>query len=103
MAQEGLLCWSCGRPTGIMGRVMRSDACENCMADLRCCRGCRFFDPTRRFQCKETVDTNIPNKEKSNFCDSFQKRDAIKGPGGLSSQKDDKEDRKKRFDSLFDD
>ncbi len=103
MVKEGLLCWNCGKPTGIVGRVARSDSCDSCLADLRCCHGCRHFDPTRRFQCRETIDTNIPNKEKNNFCDFFHMRDAVKTAGGISHQRDSKEDRKKKFDDLFDD
>ncbi|NOY88490.1 MAG: hypothetical protein GXO93_03745 [FCB group bacterium] len=104
MNTEGLLCWNCGQPTGITGRVMRADSCTDCLADLRCCRGCRHFDPTRRFQCKEPIETNIANKEKNNFCDFFQKRDAVKTAGGVfRGQQESKEVRKKKFDDLFND
>ena len=103
MATAGLLCWSCGRPTGIATRVARNDSCEQCMADLRCCRGCRHFDPSARSQCRETIDAPIPQKDKSNFCDFFQMRQAVKGPGGIMQAKDDKDDRKHGFDDLFKD
>ena len=103
MADEGLLCWNCGRATGITGRVMRSHSCENCLADLRCCHGCRQFQPGRRFQCMEPIETNVVNKEKNNFCDFFQKRDATKKPGGMGAASGSKDDLKKRFDNLFDD
>ncbi|MDD3732261.1 MAG: hypothetical protein PHU88_07810 [candidate division Zixibacteria bacterium] len=103
MPTDGLMCWNCGEPTGIMGKVSRADACEKCLADLRCCRGCRHFDPTRRFQCKEPVETNIVNKEKANFCEFFQMRNVMKRPGGISTQSDTKEARKKKFDDLFKD
>jgi len=103
MAADGLLCWNCGKPTGITGRVARSDSCESCLADLRCCRGCRHFDPTRRAQCRETVEAPIKDKEKNNFCDFFQMRNVIKGPGGISTQTDSKDDRRKGFDDLFED
>ena len=103
MANDGLMCWNCGRPTGIKGKVMRSDSCVDCLADLRCCRGCRHFDPTRRFQCRENIESPIANKEKNNFCDFFQMRDVVKTPGGISSQRDSKEDLKKKFDDLFKD
>lgn len=104
MAKDsGLLCWSCGKPTGIIERVMRSDQCDNCMSDLRCCRGCRHFDPTRRFQCKEQIESYIGDKEKNNLCDYFQKRDATKLAGGVSHQVDAKDERKKNFDDLFKD
>ena len=103
MAEDGLICWSCGKPTGIVGKVTRSDACPKCMADLRCCRGCRHFDPTKRSQCRENIDQPIPSKDKNNFCDFFQMRNVIKGPGGISSQTDEKDTRKKRLDDLFKD
>ena len=103
MHQSGLLCLNCGRPTGIEGGVTRSDICPPSLADRRCCRGCRFFDPYRRFHCRESINTNIPNKEKANFCDWFQMRNVVKRPGGISTQVDHKEVRKKRFDDLFKD
>ena len=103
MAQEGLICWSCGKITDITGRVMRSDCCDSCHANLRSCRGCRHFDPTRRYQCRETIDSPVAMKEKSNMCDFFQARAAFKTAGGMTGGKDDKEALKKKFDSLFDD
>jgi len=100
---SGLICWNCGQSTGLEGKIMRSDSCQNCLADLRCCRGCRFFDPTARSQCREPIDSPIPNKEKSNFCDYFQVRAAVQMGGKIIRHGDDKQERKKRFDSLFDD
>ena len=99
----GLLCWSCGRPTGIEDKVMRSDQCESCLADLRCCRGCRHFDPMARSQCRENIDTPIPNKEKANFCDFFQTRLAVQSHLGRRTGADSKEERRKKFNDLFDD
>lgn len=101
MANDGLICWSCGKPTGLLGRITRSDNCPECGSDLRCCRGCRHFDPTRRFQCKEPVESNVVNKEKNNFCDWFQARDVVKRTGGATNPTADKDDRKKKFDDLF--
>ena len=103
MGNSGLLCWSCGKPTGINGRVMRSDSCVDCLADLRCCRGCRHFDPSRNKQCRETIQSTVTNKEKNNMCDFFQKRDAIKVGGGMLNQQESKVDKKKNFDDLFKD
>ncbi|MCH8027503.1 MAG: hypothetical protein IID63_05205 [candidate division Zixibacteria bacterium] len=103
MSNEGLICWNCSKNTGLSGRISRADSCESCLADLRCCRGCRHFDPNRRFQCKESIETNVPNKEKSNFCDFFQARIAFKKQGGVSYQTDSKDERKKNFDDLFED
>ncbi len=102
MTQGGLLCWSCGMPTGIKTKVMRSDSCVDCLADLRSCRGCRHFEPTRRHQCRENIRVGIPNKDKNNFCDFFQMRDVMKRPGGFGPT-ETKGNLKKRFDDLFDD
>ena len=103
MKSEGLLCWSCGKPTGIVGRVMRSDQCPSCDADLKCCRGCRHFDPSRNRQCKENIDSYVADKEKNNLCDYFQMRDATKIGGGVSHQVNAKDAKKKNFDDLFKD
>lgn len=103
MAQEGLICWNCGKPTGVEGTVMRSDACEACLADLRSCRGCRHFDPMRRFHCRESIDHGVVNKEKSNFCDYFQMRLARKIAGGQSDGKSDRDILKKKLNDLFED
>lgn len=99
----GLICWNCGQATGLDGKVMRSDACEKCLADQRCCRGCRFFDPMARSQCREHIGVPIPNKEKSNFCDYFQVRQAIQSGGRIIRDIETKDDKKKKFDDLFND
>ena len=103
MVEEGLLCWNCGKATGIMGRPTRMDNCSHCLADMRCCRGCRHFDPNSHLQCRETISTPVRDKQKNNFCDFFQVRDAIKRPGGIRKSMDSKDDRKKHFDDLFED
>ena len=103
MSQEGLLCWNCGRPAGMTGTVTRHDQCQQCQADLRCCRGCRHFDPTRRSQCRENIEHPVRNKEKANFCDFFQVRQVYKTAGGFKTRADDKESRRQAFDDLFED
>ncbi len=96
----GMTCWNCGVDTKIEGMVMRSDQCESCMADLRSCRGCRHFDPTRRFQCRESVIAPVQPKEKANFCDFFQGR--LRGSAARRNG-DPAQDSKSGFDDLFKD
>lgn len=96
----GLICWNCGADTGLENRVTRLDSCERCQSDLRCCRGCRFFDPTRRFQCRENVDQPIQPKDKANFCDFFMPR--LTGKAAQTGF-EGKDSRKQRFDDLFED
>jgi hypothetical protein len=101
--QEGLLCWKCSRPTGVTTTVTRHDQCQQCQGDLRCCRGCRHFDPTKHRQCREQIQNSVANKEKSNFCDFFQVRQVYKTAGGTRTHADDKETRRDAFDDLFKD
>jgi hypothetical protein len=96
----GMTCWNCGIDTKIEGIVMRSDQCESCVADLRSCRGCRHFDPTRRFQCRENIVAPVQPKDKANFCDFFQGRLRGKAAGRSG---DAAEERKTSFDDLFKD
>lgn len=96
----GIICWNCGADTGFEKRVIRLDNCKRCKSNLRSCRGCRFFDPTRRFQCRESVTQPVMPKDKSNFCDFFMVR--LTGKAAQSGQ-DAKGDRKASFDDLFDD
>ncbi|MCX6829468.1 MAG: hypothetical protein NT002_09340 [candidate division Zixibacteria bacterium] len=99
----GLICWNCGRATGIEGKPTRSDSCSQCLSDLRTCRGCRFFDPTARWQCRESIEAPIPIKEKSNFCDFFQARLAVHSHDKKQTPIEAKDSHKKKFDDLFED
>lgn len=64
-------CWSCGKITGIVGRPARTDDCPYCRAELRCCRGCQFYDATRSGECTEPRAEPPAEKTKVNFCDYF--------------------------------
>jgi hypothetical protein len=55
-----------GRPIGF------GEACEGCAKDLHACSNCRFYKPGARWDCAETIEAPIPDKESRNFCDYFQ-------------------------------
>jgi len=96
----GLNCWNCGKDTGITGKPTRLDHCSSCLADLKSCRGCRFYDPFAAHKCRERIDDPVKNKEKANFCDYFQARVVGAKAQGQQNSKDAK---KKSFDNLFND
>lgn len=52
--------------------VGRSDHCQSCMADIRCCKNCQFYDPKSYNECRESMADRITDKEKANFCDYFK-------------------------------
>ena len=60
-AREVIRCPSCGRnvSTLAMGTEMR---CTSCGASLRCCRTCRNFDTSARWECRvsDRVPARIP-------------------------------------------
>lgn len=52
--------------------VSRSDSCPKCMADIRCCKNCQFYDVKAYNECREPQADRVADKEKANFCDYFK-------------------------------
>lgn len=69
-----LQCHKCGKALSDTFKIMvsRSDTCPACMADIRCCKMCHFYDPKSYNECRETQADRVPEKEKANFCDYFK-------------------------------
>jgi len=96
------LCHRCGREVQLTHGLQRTDSCPICHSDLKCCLNCRFFDPHMSNQCREPQVDPVLEKDKANFCELFQYREAstlgMPGMGGAQSEKDRA---KAAFDSLF--
>ena len=69
-----LHCYSCDSELILIDKVVRQDTCPTCDKDLRCCKNCRFWDPGAHNQCRETISEYVPDREKANFCASFEIR-----------------------------
>ena len=69
-----LNCYKCGHGLSETFKIMvgRRDTCPNCMADIRCCKMCQFYDPKAYNECRESSADRIQDKEKANFCDYFK-------------------------------
>lgn len=65
-----MICWKCKKEIDIES-VYRSTECPLCSAQLHVCKGCKFYAPGSHFDCRETVDDVVTDKERSNFCDYF--------------------------------
>lgn len=76
---RAVACWRCGRAIDARAGVGRRDACLSCGGDLRCCRNCRFYDPTMNNQCREPQAERQVDKERGNFCDWFSLGSAARG------------------------
>ena len=66
------MCWKCGAEQDFSQSVYRSSTCALCGADLHSCRGCAFYAPGSHFDCHETVDELVADKERANFCEHFK-------------------------------
>lgn len=98
------MCWKCGKPITEEEPLSRSAECPFCHADLHSCKNCTFYAPGAHFDCHETVDEVIVDKERSNFCDNFSvKRSFSDGgkSGGGTSGEDKAAAAKKAFNNLF--
>ena len=96
------VCHHCGHEVVLMAALQRTDSCGHCSSDLKCCLNCRFFDPSAPNQCREPQVDPVLDKDKANFCEFFQFREASAlgrpGYGGASS---DKDRARAAFDALF--
>lgn len=93
-----MICYKCKKEINLE-KIFRTSECPLCHADLHCCKECKFYSPGSHFDCRETVDELVTDKDKSNFCDYFTPADSFSGNG--SSSKAD--DAKKAFNALFGD
>ena len=93
-------CFQCGQSVRLLSgqKVLKSDTCTKCSADLHCCRNCRFFDPGRNNQCSEPQAELVTDKVRANFCDYFEARTSIDLVRRTQAGPDET---RKRFDSLF--
>ncbi|MCA9565787.1 MAG: hypothetical protein KC561_19960 [Myxococcales bacterium] len=88
-------CWACGHEVDMSVKIARRDTCDSCVADLHCCKNCRFYDPGAHNECRESVSAWVRDKEASNFCQMFQF--AATGP----DMHDEVASAKSKLDALF--
>jgi hypothetical protein len=93
--KKTLFCWKCQDEIVLFDKVVREDTCPSCDTDLRCCKNCRFWDPSAHNQCRENLTEYVPDREKANFCASFEIRS---GPLGAA---EDIVSAKSKLDALF--
>lgn len=103
MGYNTYMCWKCGKDLSYYANsvISRSEGCPACGADIRSCKNCKFYEPGAHYDCHETVDELVQDKERGNFCDYFSlnpkaasKADGASGPSAA-------EKARSAFDSLF--
>jgi hypothetical protein len=66
-----MLCYKCGKETGLKKFVGRRDECPHCLTDAHVCKNCQFYDVKVYNECSESSAERVVDKEKANFCDQF--------------------------------
>ncbi len=94
------MCWKCGQKIQSDSPVVRSSLCDYCGSDLHSCRNCRFYSPGAHYDCRETVDEQVRDKEQANFCGFFQ---PAAGFTADPAHSDDRQQQRRAFESLFGD
>ncbi len=89
------VCHKCRRELPFESRILRSEQCPWCSADLHCCLNCNFHDPSCHNECREVGTELIRYREQANYCGAFVFRE-----GGLGED-DEAAKAKKKLDGLF--
>lgn len=99
----GPACHFCGALIENPREVYRSSSCPSCKRDLKICLNCRFYSPGAHWDCAETIDEPVNEKDRANFCTFFSFRDSPwKSPAADQAAKA-KEKAKRKLDQLFGD
>jgi hypothetical protein len=78
------------------------ETCEGCGRDLHACLNCRFYKPGAHWDCAETVEQAVPDKEKRNFCDYYQTNPAyLSASAGRKDAQDASKKARSDLDRLF--
>ncbi len=92
-------CTFCGAAIENPREVFRMSTCPGCGKDLKICLNCKFYSPGAHWDCSETIDEPVRDKDRGNFCTFFVFRQgtprAAGGKGGGA------EGARKNLDRLF--
>jgi hypothetical protein len=89
-------CHKCGTELDDELEVFRATTCPKCDADLRCCLNCTFYSPGAQWDCRETIDEPVRDKDRGNFCSFFRfRQDRGSDGSGVENKARD------TFDKLF--
>lgn len=91
------MCKKCGKEI-IESNITRSSVCPVCGADLHSCINCKYYSPGAHYDCHETIEELVKDKERSNFCDFFK---VNPNPAGVNSTQKKSADAKAAFNALF--
>jgi predicted RNA-binding Zn-ribbon protein involved in translation (DUF1610 family) len=95
-------CHFCGTDVPNPRDVYRTTTCPKCGRDLKICLNCRFYSLGAHWDCAESVDEPVNDKDRANFCTFFSFRNAAPGARPGSSPEEGRK-AKRKIDQLFGD
>ena len=98
-----MICWKCKKEIPLE-KPSRSDECPLCHADLHVCKACEFYESGAHNDCRESSAEYVTDKERSNFCDYFRVKNALRQAQGTQAGQEDKAAAARNaFNALFGD
>ncbi len=96
------MCSYCGKAMKTGVTTGFNEVCAECGKDLHACVNCVFYSPGRRWDCAETIDDPVVDKDRRNHCDHYRTNPTLfsDGPGQVS-RRSGAEDARRGFDRLF--
>ncbi|HOX32852.1 MAG TPA: hypothetical protein PLB91_10995 [Spirochaetales bacterium] len=96
------MCSFCGAPLPSERKPGFNETCESCGKDLHSCRNCRFYKAGARWDCAETIESPVPDKDRRNYCEWFEADPRLSsGTEGRKGERDAAAEARRRLDSLF--
>ncbi len=92
-------CAFCGHVLDDSMEIFRSSTCPGCGRDLKVCLNCRFYRPGSHWDCLETIQEPVAEKDRSNYCEFFRFKSSA--PAEVESRARDTA--KDAFNKLFGD
>jgi hypothetical protein len=94
-------CAFCGEPAPTGQKIFRNSLCAKCEHDLKTCQNCAFFCVGAHWDCRETIEAAVRDKDRANFCDFFSPAPdkAVGAPDRKDKEKSS--DARDRFSKLF--
>ncbi|MBN2510285.1 MAG: hypothetical protein JXB03_08410 [Spirochaetales bacterium] len=92
------MCYFCTKP--LPAAVYRNSLCPDCGREIKTCHNCEYFAPGYQYDCRESIDELVVDKDRANFCDHFRPKKGGFAPNGETAKADGAKD---RFKSLFGD
>jgi hypothetical protein len=64
------ICYFC--KTELEAPIYRSSECPQCGKETKTCYNCDFYSETSHWECRESINEQVLEKDRSNFCDYFR-------------------------------